>query len=127
MANAIGHSAHASFLEVVKFDHLVFKLGIYKALLGLQTLTPEQLSDHHGCRLGKWYREGRGASEYSHHPRYRDLDQPHAQVHECGRAVIEAYAREDFAAVRTHLAAMEQASGRVTDILDSFEAPVGNR
>ncbi|BEV70921.1 MULTISPECIES: methyl-accepting chemotaxis protein [unclassified Paludibacterium] len=125
MANTIGNSAHSSFIETVKFDHLVFKLGIYKALLGLHNLTADQVGDHTQCRLGQWYTQGRGASEYRNHPRYKDLEQPHAQVHEYGRAVVEAFARQDFPAVRSGLAAMEQASSRVGDILDSFESRIG--
>ncbi|WP_424991627.1 CZB domain-containing protein [Paludibacterium purpuratum] len=125
MANTIGNSAHMSFIETVKFDHLVFKLDIYKALLGLQTLSPNQIAGHTDCRLGKWHAEGRGASTYRNHPRYKDLELPHSLVHEAGRKVVEAFAREDFAAVRTELGVMEQASGRVADILDSFESKVG--
>ena len=122
MTFAIGKSAHVSFVETVKFDHLVFKLSIYKALLGLTQLDPDKLATHHQCRLGKWYYDGRGAAECSDHPEYKNLEQPHANVHEFGRKVIVALAQEDFAAVTSALLAMEQASAKVTQVLDSLES-----
>jgi hypothetical protein len=123
MASTIGANAHSSFIETVKFDHLLFKLAIYKALLGINTLTPGQVSDHHSCRLGKWYTEGRGAREYQNHPRFRDLDAPHRSVHENGRKALEANASLDLAGLHTALLAMEKASVQVADILDSFDVP----
>jgi len=127
MTLVIGNSAHISFMETVKFDHLVFKLNIYKVLLGINQMTPEQVATHHDCRLGKWYYEGRGAKECMDHPQYKNLEQPHAQVHEYGRKVIEAYAREDLPAVKTALEAMENASNQVTDVLNAFETSQCNK
>lgn len=121
MTRVIGNSAHISFMETVKFDHLVFKLNIYKTLLGISTLKADQVATQHDCRLGKWYYQGRGASECMDHPEYKNLEQPHALVHEYGRKVLQAYASEDLNGVKQALQAMEQASSRVTEVLDAFK------
>jgi hypothetical protein len=121
MTHAIGKSAHISFIETVKFDHLVFKLSIYKTLLGLTQLDAQQLATHQQCRLGKWYYDGRGAAECSDHPQFKSLERPHMQVHESGAKVLEALAREDFATVSSALQAMEQASAQVTEVLNALE------
>ena len=126
MAHAIGANAHRSFIETVKFDHLLFKLGIYKALLGMSDMKAEQVSDHRGCRLGVWYTEGRGAREYKDQARYRELDAPHRIVHEAGRKALQANAELDLAGLRTALQTMEQASTEVAAILDSLDTPAGD-
>jgi chaperonin cofactor prefoldin len=125
MARTIGSSAVNSFIETVKFDHLLFKLGIYKSLLGMNTLTAEQLTDHRHCRLGKWYTDGRGAKEYRDHPRYRDLDAPHQLVHDCGRKALLANADQDLTGLREALRTMEQASLQVTEVLNGFASQAG--
>ena len=74
MANAIATGTNTSFMEVVKLDHIVFKLDIYKAFIGYHTLSPEQVSSHRNCRLGKWYFEGRGHHECRGTHAYTQLD-----------------------------------------------------
>ncbi|MFO1233669.1 MAG: methyl-accepting chemotaxis protein [Rivihabitans pingtungensis] len=44
MAQAIAYGANVSFMEVVKLDHIVFKLEIYKAVMGYHTLQPDSIA-----------------------------------------------------------------------------------
>ncbi|MEW8585517.1 MAG: methyl-accepting chemotaxis protein, partial [Candidatus Thiodiazotropha sp.] len=46
METAISSTSLRSFVELAKFDHLVFKFGIYRAILGLSELSAESLTDH---------------------------------------------------------------------------------
>ena len=55
MVEVIGDGAKNSFIETIKFDHLVFKLNVYKTLIGLEQKTAEQLAGLH--HLGQ---QGRG-------------------------------------------------------------------
>ncbi|GAB1235298.1 hypothetical protein UT5_16930 [Ferrigenium sp. UT5] len=72
-----------SFASLVKVDHMIYKQRAYvlvndssrddfKKAVGV---------DHHNCRLGKWY-EGQGKEVFGDAPSYRQLLQPHSQVHE---------------------------------------------
>ena len=80
-----------SFASLVKVDHFVFKQNGYRMVqVGLDT--PEARaaqSNHHECRLGKWYEEGQGRELFGHLSCYGRLEDPHARVHS---AVHEAMA-----------------------------------
>jgi hypothetical protein len=43
---------------------------------------------HHNCRLGKWY-YGIGQKKYKHLNCFKDLEQPHKQVHVLGRKMLQ--------------------------------------
>ena len=110
MENVISSGALKSFAEVAKVDHLVFKFQIYLAVLGLQEMHPGQIVSHTACRLGKWYYEGEGKACCSHLAGYREMEAPHASVHRCGVAALEAKNKGDMAMMLTQIDAMEKAS-----------------
>ncbi len=118
MEGVIASSAIKSFVEVAKVDHLVFKFRVYLGLFGLEELHTHDVPHHTECRLGKWYFEGEGRDTFSKLPAYRELDAPHAAVHDMGIAAIDARDRGDMAEMLRHVEAMEQASVRVIDSLD---------
>ena len=121
MANAIATGTNTSFMEVVKLDHIVFKLDIYKAFIGYHTLNPDQVSSHRNCRLGKWYFEGRGHHECRGSHAYTQLDAPHERVHEQGRQALQAFYSGDFDRATRALKEMERASVEVMELLTSME------
>ncbi len=121
MARVIGTSSHMSFVETVKFDHIIFKLDVYRAMLGFNHLDPASLSEHHHCRLGKWYYEGRGRQECTGHPAFPRIEAPHADVHRLAREALVAYQAGDFATARTALQNMEKASAATTEALIALE------
>ena len=124
MEDVIAGSAIKSFVEVAKVDHLVFKFRIYLGLFGLQEVDVHEVPHHTDCRLGKWYYEGEGKESFSRLPAYRELDGPHAEVHDMGIAALEAHGRGDMTAMLRNVEAMEQASLRVIAKLDQMAASV---
>ena len=106
MERAIATSALRSFTELAKMDHLIFKFDVYQVLMGLIQKRPDELAEHTGCRLGKWYYEGEGKACFSRLDGYRAMEEPHAQVHRHGRDALVAVAR------------MEQASRGVLECLE---------
>ena len=38
-----------------KSDHLIWKKKLAEMIVGRTRLNPDELADHHSCRLGKWY------------------------------------------------------------------------
>jgi len=111
-------TALRSFVEVAKVDHVIFKLEIYKVLMGLSDKPAEAFSSHHECRLGKWYYHGDGVECFSRLEAYRGLEAPHASVHQHGRAAVEAYRNEHAEAALSAAASMEQASRIVLEHLE---------
>ena len=117
MEEVIAGSALKSFVEVAKVDHLVFKFKIYLGLFGLENVQPSQVSHHTDCRLGKWYYEGEGKESFSRLTGYREIETPHAAVHQTGIAALEAKNCGDMKAMLRNVEAMEEASLRVIENL----------
>jgi len=73
-----------SFASLVKLDHIIYMQNGY---IGLENSGSGNEAEavkvtHHNCRLGKWYYEGHGLSDFSHVPSYRRLESFHKEVHE---------------------------------------------
>ena len=107
-----------TFAELAKLDHIIFKFGVYKVLMGLSDKKPGDFSAHHTCRLGKWYFEGDGKKYYSNLQSYRDMDRPHQAVHSNGYNAVEHFYKDDknLALASTH--EMEKASTQVLECLE---------
>jgi methyl-accepting chemotaxis protein len=71
---------NTTFITLAKIDHIMFKSNAYKSIAnGKQAVT---FSDHHDCRLGKWYESGAGKERFFHLPSYKEIEQPHRTVHD---------------------------------------------
>lgn len=122
MERVINFVSLRSFIEVAKIDHIIYKFNVYKIFMGLSAVHTESavFSDHHHCRLGKWYYEGEGAKFFHHVPGYKDLEKPHAAVHENGIAAIEAFERNEPEKGLILLQRMELASLEVLKVLNNI-------
>ena len=83
-------------LNIVKADHLLWVTRVLDALGDKKvSLKSTELTDHHQCRLGKWY-EGIGRSKYGDYQEFIELGQIHPKVHETGKALIDALNASDL-------------------------------
>ena len=122
MTQVINESSAGKFIELIKMDHILFKLDIYKTIFGLSDRTADQVPTHHNCRLGLWYYEGEGARLFTQSSVFRNLEKPHETVHSCGINALQAFAQNQRQDALKQLALMEQASHEVVQALDSLEA-----
>ena len=121
MEGVISSSALRGFISGVKVDHMVFKMDIYRVFMGLDNkLTSADLSDHHSCRLGKWYYEGEGVGCYSKLDGYQQVDRPHAEVHEAGKNALRALEDGNYEKGVQYLKEMEKASESVQSELEKI-------
>ncbi len=74
------------FGTLVKIDHIIFKSKAYTTVLNEREELASEFGDHHTCRMGKWYYEGKGKELFGHTQAYKKLEEPHALVH---RMVLE--------------------------------------
>ena len=82
-------------LNIVKVDHLLWITKVLDALSNKQlSLSSSELTDHHQCRLGKWY-DGAGRQKYGDYKEFMELGQIHPKVHETGKALIDALNAND--------------------------------
>lgn len=121
MEEVISSSALNSFVEIAKFDHIVWKYEIYRVMMGLSNKQASELSVHTQCRLGKWYYEGEGVDCFSQLPGYREISTPHQMVHEEGAKALQAFYNDDMTSANTALAAMESAS---MDVINNLQMMV---
>ncbi|BAO28341.1 methyl-accepting chemotaxis protein [Sulfuritalea hydrogenivorans] len=118
--SAIRGTALRTFVEVAKIDHLIYKLEIYKVMMGLSEKTAAEFASHTACRLGKWYYEGDGRECFSRLAAYGKIEAPHKEVHAAGREAVGQYlAGEHQAAVR-NIETMEHASSLVLQELENL-------
>lgn len=73
-----------SFASLVKLDHIIYMQNGYIGLenSGKGAEATEAEVNHHQCRLGQWYYEGAGFTEFNHLPSFRRLESSHREVHE---------------------------------------------
>ena len=110
MQQSISSSAHLANAELAKIEELTLKLEVYKVLLGLSGLQPDDLPDETACRLGQWYYVGEGKAEFSRLPGYREMEAPHRAVHDHARRAVERYRAEDFSGALDALTRMEESN-----------------
>jgi hypothetical protein len=112
--------ADGVFMSLAKLDHQLWKVNAY---LSISQHEPSfEFVDHHNCRLGKWYYHGAGKAFFSNAPQYKELERPHADVHNCTREVLELLkmAKLDYQRLTQALTKMEEASDSVFACLDQI-------
>ncbi|MDR3682099.1 MAG: methyl-accepting chemotaxis protein [Geothrix sp.] len=115
-----------SFASLVKVDHFLFKQNGYR-VLHQGSGSPEAQAvqtDHKGCRLGTWYYEGQGAEMFSHVPSFRQLEAPHAGVHQNIQEAVHLLGtswdrnQETQTRIYGYFEAAERASEDVVQVID---------
>lgn len=83
-------SASRALLDGVQDDHRLFiEKYTHEATKGASSCHPDDVPDHHQCRLGKWY-DSRGKEEFGHLASFRELDPVHAKVHDTAKRLLKA-------------------------------------
>jgi hypothetical protein len=123
MAGTMNQAALRSFAELAKLDHLVFKLDVYQALTGHSKTEAASLSTHTNCRLGRWYQNA--GRQFAHLPAYRQLEAPHARVHQSGKVALERVVAGDIDAAVAAVSDMESASIQVLESLQRIADSAG--
>lgn len=118
MSQLIEGIALGSFCEAVKLDHLLFKLSVYQRLFQYNSNT--QLSDHHTCRLGQWYKNSDTQAIYGRLRSYQQLEQPHRLVHDAAHEALHAAQSQDWNKVLRAVQDMEQSSMQVNQWLSEL-------
>lgn len=120
MEGTISSGALRGFVELAKVDHLVYKFNIYQVVMGRSNKSEHDFTDHHDCRLGKWYYSGDGKECFSHLPGYREMEKPHQRVHQSGITAIREMQLQNQSNVLKALNEMEAASLEVLNHLENM-------
>ncbi len=120
MEQAISSSALRSFCELAKVDHVIFKFRVYQVLFGTSAEMAEDFCDHTACRLGKWYHEGQGKTDFGDLDQYKLLGEPHEAFHRHAIEAVRSYLQRNTADALSKVDAMEKASLKVLSALDAL-------
>ncbi|MBV2235958.1 MAG: CZB domain-containing protein [Sterolibacterium sp.] len=110
MDGTITVSSQLADIQRANLMELSLKLEVYKTLLGLSNLRPEDIPDTRACLLGRWYYEGEGHEAFSRLPGFAEMEAPHEAVHDNARLAIACHQAGDIAGALAALRHMEEAN-----------------
>ena len=111
------------FTTLVKVDHVLYKSNAYSTILAEDDT--RAFADHKNCRMGKWYL-GAGQEVFGQTKSFKDLDAPHALVHESvfkNLEFVKAHSTlkaDNTKIIVNNFATMEQASDKLFVLLDTM-------
>jgi methyl-accepting chemotaxis protein len=113
-------------INKAKSAHMIFVGKIKSHLDGSIKLNPEVLPSHMTCAFGKWY-QTHGQQSCGQFSEFREIDAPHAQVHELGKQAVAAFNAGDKAKALALCEKMEENSMNLVGILDKLNGSVTAR
>jgi len=119
MKGTITDASLRTFIQTVKLDHIVWKGEVYAVASGNSNKPLEDFTDHHNCRMGKWY-DSTGKDKYGHLSAFKNIHIPHQQVHQYGIEALEFLLHGHKTQAIAKLQAMESASLSVMNQLDQL-------
>lgn len=102
-----------------KADHMIWRKNLAEMLIGNASLNPDELKDHHSCRLGKWYDKLKGTA-LADHPAYDKLLVPHEEVHRLGIEAASVFEQGDLDGAIERVKAIEAPSQLVQQYIDEL-------
>lgn len=77
-------------VAIYQIDHIHWRWRVYNMLLGYQRLDSDEVGDYKRCRLGRWY-YGKGFEKFKDHKIFKELEEPHLQLHKAAKEATIAY------------------------------------
>ncbi|ARN73500.1 methyl-accepting chemotaxis protein [Oceanicoccus sagamiensis] len=121
MQLVISSSASGGMVQTVKTEVIVWKLDVYRVVLGLSDQSIDELSDYSGSYLWQWLK-GEGAELSANLPSYGLLEPPFLEINRLGIEALNYKALDDQETALRALQNMENASGELMTILTRLEA-----
>lgn len=107
-------------LSSAKAAHLNWKTKLRSFLDGKSSLSKEQAVSHHHCEFGKWYYSD-GLKNFGHLQAIKDVEDPHEQLHELIRMIIDMKTNGQIAEAEAAYQNVATLSERIVSLLDAAE------
>ncbi len=107
-------------IKLAQSDHVLWKKRLANMVIGREGLQPDELADHHTCRLGKWY-DNVTEDKYKNNPVFKALVEPHKLVHEHGIQAVRYFNDNNLDAALAEIQKVEEASKDVLRMLAELE------
>jgi methyl-accepting chemotaxis protein len=111
----------SKIVKLAQSDHVLWVKRLANMVAGKEGLNPDELANHHSCRLGKWY-DGVTSHAYTDNSDFKALVDPHEKVHAHGIRAVRLFndgKTEDALAEIKHV---EENSKEVLRLLKALEA-----
>jgi|GEM_PF-925521 len=109
--------------ENAKLHHKGWKDRLSQFLDGYGSMTQAEATSHHDCKFGKWY-YSTGKERFSHIPEVDQIEQPHKEMHDAIRNVMQLKEKGDMAGAQRELERVESISVNIVQLIDSIERQV---
>ena len=106
-------------VRLAKADHVIWKKRLVDMSVGRLQLRTDELSDHHNCRLGKWY-YGEAGQRLAGDAAFRRLERPHEAVHRHGKEAARLFSAGHIDEALNEIGKVEIASTEVLAALDQI-------
>jgi methyl-accepting chemotaxis protein len=118
----IGRSTNESYIQMAMLSLTVFKSRVYELIAtgSVDDNLLEQIKDHTGSRLGRWYYEGLGFSTFGRLQGYRDFAPHLISMHENAHNALKAISNESVQVKLDYLETMEGKSQAMIRILSAL-------
>ena len=120
-------SATRMMLQSAQEDHKDFVNHILaETAKDKQAKLPTEISDHHNCRLGRWY-DSQGQATFGGLSAFRALEAPHAQIHATAKQLLEAVHSGQRDQVARLSASLSDQEGLIIDRLQSLSEAIESK
>ncbi|MGI6128991.1 MAG: methyl-accepting chemotaxis protein [bacterium] len=110
---------HGDILELAKADHLLWIQRLHNLFWGRLDLQPEEVASHHECRFGHWY-YGDAQSHFGSHAMFKQLEEPHARVHELADEIVRAWGAGRKEEAHRLFDQLQQVSAQLMSLIDEI-------
>ncbi|MCK9285034.1 MAG: CZB domain-containing protein [Rhodocyclaceae bacterium] len=112
----IGDTSHRAWVELVKLDHILFRLNLIRQILD----EPENrdCKKHTECRLGQWYYGN--VDDFGNSPSFKAIEQPHILFHELACQLLNVIGTGNRSEIDRMLVRVDAASQETLRTLERF-------
>ncbi len=107
-------------IQLAKSDHMFWKKRLIDMISGRDSIDISEVTDHHNCRLGKWYYSN-GQVEFGSCPSFNGIESPHADMHRLAKQAVTKFNAGDVAGATQDVEAIEALSAAVVKGLEELE------
>lgn len=108
-------------LSAAKAAHLNWKTRLRKFLDGKEALSEAEAVSHRHCKFGKWYYSD-GLEKFGHLDAIRRVEDPHEQLHELIRIIIDFKNANRHEEAESAYARVDEISNEIVSLMDQAEA-----
>jgi methyl-accepting chemotaxis protein len=110
-------------VDFAKKDHVSFMKKVESWVNNSLVVNPDDIMDHHGCRLGQWY-DTDGKQKYGHLSSFKEIDAPHARLHVLSKESIKLSNAGKQDEAKKVFQDMEDMSHQISTLLDSVKQDI---